>query len=248
MSRGTRWYTVLPSFNVRVTMQGAHVTHAEDGRYRSYEEMYRSYLDTDARPAIRAASADQLRLVLRRIAANLCYRLRLDLTESLPPGPAPTLSWGVCQTDSATRAGCQLYHQVGQVIAASCLHTLGFDPHTAAADDAYLTTSVEPVLTTASRRRMRGLLLNLDGHIQAIMADADASAGWIPSIELLDNAWEAGTGVATAIQLYRHATLIQTAYVLYHLWDGLSTSGTPTLAPFTPDTTRAAFLAPASPN
>lgn len=228
------------------------MTHADpadqEARCRSYESVYRSYLDADARPAIRAASSGQLRLVLRRIAMHLCYRLRLDLAESLPPGPASALSWGVCQTDSATRAGCQLYHQVGQAIAASCLHAIGFDPHTAADDDAYLGTAVEPVLTTASRRHMRGLLLNVVGHIEAIIDDADASAEWITGVELPENAWESGTGVAAAIQLYQHATLIQTAYVLFHLWNGFSTSGTPILAPFTADTPPAGFLAPASPN
>ncbi len=140
------------------------------------EGIFRSYLDADARPAIRAATADQLRRVLLDIAGHLCYWLRLDMTESLPPGPPSPVSWGICDAASATRAGFQLYHHVGQVIAAGCLHAIGFDPHRAAADHTYYSTSVQPALTAASRQRMRGLLLDLAGHIEASMDDADTSA------------------------------------------------------------------------
>lgn len=220
----------------------------QQSRYDSYESVYRSCLNADARPVIRAASADQLRLVLRRITGHLCHQLRRDLTESLPPGSAPATAWGVCQASSATRSGFQLYHQVSQAIAVGCLDALGFDPHAAAASDAYLEDGVEPVLTAATRRRMRGLLLGLIGHIQAAMDDADDSADMTAGIDLPENAWEAGTGVTTAIQLYRHAALVQTGWVLSHLWDALSASGAPILFPCTPGPSSAGFPAQQSPN
>lgn len=210
------------------------------------EGSFRSLLDADARPVICAASAHQLRRVLRDIAGHLCYRLRLDMTGSLPPGPASHVSWGVCEAASATRAGFQLYHYVGQVIAAGCLHVIGFDPHQAAADDTYFSTSVEPALTAASRQLMRGLLLDLAGHIEASMDDADTSAILTTADGLPEEAWEAGTGVSAAIGLYRHATVIQTGYVLYKLWAGL-TNGPPSLMPFTPGTP-AATVPAISPN
>jgi hypothetical protein len=60
------------------------------------ERAYRSCLDADARPAIRAATTTQLRAAVTGIAGHLCRRLRLDMTEFLPPGPAPAGSWGIC--------------------------------------------------------------------------------------------------------------------------------------------------------
>lgn len=228
------------------------MTHADpadrQSRYDSYESVYRSCLNADARPVIRAASADQLRLALRRITGHLCHQLRRDLTGSLPPGTASAIAWEECQASSATQAGFQLYHQVSQAIAAGCLHALGFDPRAAAASDAYLEADVEPVLTAASRRRMRGLLLGLASHIQAIMEDADDSADMTAGIDLPENAWEAGTGVTAAIQLYRHAALVQTGWVLFRLWDGFSASGAPILLPYTAGSPPASFPAQHSPN
>jgi hypothetical protein len=179
------------------------------------EPTCRSYLHANAMPAMGAAPAGRLRRVLAGIAAHLCHQLRRDVTEVLPPGPAPALSWGACETGSATRAGFRHYHHAGQVIAAGCLHAIGFDPHAAADDDSYLTATIEPALTTATRDQMRDLLPDLNEHIQASMDDA-------------------GTGTATAIRLYQHATLIQAAHVLHHLRDGLGTPNLPPCGPSPP--------------
>lgn len=89
------------------------------------------------------------------------------------------------------------YHsQVGQAVAADCLHALGFDPHAAATDPSYPTATVQPEVATASAHR---LLTALITHIHAEMDDADTSATWSANTALPDSAWEAGTGVAAAI-------------------------------------------------
>lgn len=92
---------------------------------------------------------------------------------------------------------------------------------------------MEPVLTAASRRRMRGLLLGLASHFQAIMEDAGDSADMTVGIDLPENAWEAVTGVTrpatmkgNAIQASDHVrpTLLRALITERH-WQRFRTFG-----------------------
>lgn len=79
-----------------------------------------------------------------------------------------------------------------------CLHAIGSEPHA----PAYLNATIEVALNKASRDTTHILLLSLNEHMHVTIADA---------------------GTAAAIELCRHATLIQAVHVLHYLWDGLGT-------------------------
>ncbi len=85
------------------------------------ESVYRVYLTTDVRPAIRAATADQMRGILAAIARHLCHHLT-DPIGGIPPlSPDSRAPWQVCQAGTGTRVGLQLYSRVLQAVAGSYL-------------------------------------------------------------------------------------------------------------------------------
>jgi len=92
---------------------------ADDPSASDPEAIYRAYLTTDARPAIHAATTEQLRGILAAIARNLCHHLA-EPTGGVPPlGPDLRRPWQVCQVGTGTRAGLQLYRHVEQAVAAA---------------------------------------------------------------------------------------------------------------------------------
>lgn len=193
------------------------------------------------RLVICAAPAHRLRPTLASIAAHLCIRVRPNLTEPLPPGPVSRAVRGVCDAGSARHAGVQLYHHAGQVIAASCLHVLGFDSHQVAAGDTYFTTIVQPTLA-ASRQRMRGLLLDLAAYIDATMDAADTITSPRRDDRLPDETQDTGTGILATAGHYQHTTMIQTAHLQSMLLDGFTSTPRgrqPEPAPPTPGSARA---------
>jgi len=81
---------------------------------------------------------------------------------------------------------------------------MGFDPGRAAVGDAGA-TDIDLFLAAATPRRPRQILLQLDAHLEAIVADSDTAAAISAGAEIPDDLWETATGVAAAIELYRHA-------------------------------------------
>jgi len=199
------------------------------------ESVYGVYLSTDARSAIRAAAPEQMRGVLRDISADLCRCLRRDLSGIPALGADRRQPWQACQVGCGMRAGFQLYRHVTQAVAGSFLHAMGFDPGRAVAEDAYLTTDVDPFWATACAQHMRRTLLDLADHLQAVLDDCDTSARASAQAAVPDDLWEIGTGVTAAIQLYRHAVRARAVHALYYLWEGLGTGSTPPLALLTTD-------------
>lgn len=213
----------------------------------SPESVCRSLLAADPRPAIRAASGQQLRTALTRITSHLCNRVHRTASDFMVAAPAQDQRPGACEIGSGMRAGFRLYDDLCRAVAATWLHAAGFDPAQAAASPDYHAAVISPFLATAGKHRLRGVLLTLTDHIRAATTDADASAAIATSTRIPDDAWDAGTGVSAAIALYRHAVLVEATYVMYHLHDELGTSRAPALLPFTPSSPGIPFF-PVSPN
>lgn len=210
------------------------------------ERAFRSLLAADARPAIRAASGQQLRSVLTGITSHLCRRVHRQVSDFIAAAPAPDRWPGACEAGSGMRAGFQLYDDLCRAVAASWLHAAGFDPAQAAAGPDYHAAVIVPFLA-AGKHRLRGVLLTLTDRVRAATADADASAAIAAAARFPDDVWDAGTGVSAAITLYQHAVLTEAAQVTYRLHHGLGTGRAPAPLRFTPPPAGIPFF-PASPN
>jgi hypothetical protein len=209
------------------------------------ESAYRSLVAADARPAIRAASGQQLRAALNDITTHLCDNLRRHASGTVAaPGRRSGPSEG-----GALQVALELFDDVSRAVAASWLEALRFDPGRAAAEPDYHGMVIGPVLAAARKHRLRGLLLTLADRIRAATADADTSAALAAVTPVPDDIWDVGTGVSAAIALYQHAVLVEAAHVLYYLHGGLGTGQAPVLSPVAspPHPPRNPFL-PVSPN
>ena len=138
----------------------------------SPERAFRSLLAADARPAIRAASGQQLRSVLTGVTSHLCRRVHRQASDFMAAAPAPDRWPGACEAGSGMRAGFQLYDDLCRTIAADWLHTAGFDPAQAAVGPDYHATVIDPFLAAAGKHRLRGALLTLTDRVRAVTADA----------------------------------------------------------------------------
>jgi hypothetical protein len=184
------------------------------------DSVYRAYLSADARPAIRAATAGQVHGILTTITWHLC-----DLLADPPPGLPRAGSgsrprWQVCQVGAGLQAGLQVYCHVQQAVAGRCLGALGFDPDRATTESSYYAACVSPFLRAARTQRMRCSLLLLADLLAELVLDSNLAVGVSMSADLPPEAWEAGTGIRTATQLYRHAVRITAAHILFYLWRG----------------------------
>lgn len=211
--------------------QASHPTDDPDGD--NPELVYRAYLTADTRLAIRAATTEQMRRILADIARHLCHQLTDPLGGVPPLGPDQRQPWQVCQVGTGTRAGFQLYHHVLQAVAGCYLHALGFDPARATADDTYYATAIDPFLRKARKQWLRRTLNRLADHLDATVHDSDVAADVSAQADLPHDIWEVGTGVTSAIQLYRHAVRIVSVHTLFFLWEGSGVAGqTHVLRPF----------------
>jgi hypothetical protein len=225
---------------------------AGHGSASERESVYHAYLTTDIRPAILAASPDQLRDALRHTATSLCRYLHDDIAGIAPLRPDTRQPWELCQTGHGIHAGFQLYRHVLQAVAGSYLHALGFDPARAATDGTYLSTRIAPSLAAARTRRLRRTLLELTRHLRATVDDSDTAAATSAQAgpEIPDDLWEIAAGVNAGIQLYHQATRMLAVHTAYQIWHALAISGTPAPAwlPFTPGTADPGLLFVVHPN
>lgn len=200
------------------------------------ESVHRAYLSADIRPAIRAATCEQMRDILHHINEHLCHQLSRDIGGFAALGPDRRRPGEICQVGAAKSAGIQLYQQVIEAVAASYLHALGFDPGRAGTDPGYFAASVAPFLATASRQQLRRKLIHLTDHMRAVLGDADkfgqASTGVIA--EVTGELWEIATGVGAAIALYRHCAQVLSVHVLYFIWECLDIGNSPCYSPYVP--------------
>src|SRR5215469_14438205 len=141
------------------------------------ESVHQVYLNTDARPAIHAATHQQLKDIVHRISEHLCQHLSRDIATFPAIGPDRRRPGEICQIGAA------------------------MPPASAATDPAYFTEIVAPFLASARKPHLRRMLLNLAGHISAVLADSDTSAqastqahAHIPA-----ETWEIAAGVTAAI-------------------------------------------------
>jgi hypothetical protein len=139
------------------------------------EQVFRSLRAAGARPVIRTASAHQLRRALSDSAGHLCYRAPAgpDRVAAARPGIARglgNLRRGVRNTGRfpalpSRRPGHRRWlparHRVRPAPGSRRRHLLH---------------QLRGALASASRQRMRGLLLDLAVHIKASMNDGDTSA------------------------------------------------------------------------
>jgi len=191
------------------------------------ESVYRVYLTTDVRPAIRAATADQMRGILAAIARHLCHHLT-DPIGGIPPlSPDSRAPWQVCQAGTGTRVGLQLYSRVLQAVAGSYLQALGFDPDRATQDTSFFTTSIDPFLRHTRKQQLGRALLHIADYLETIVHDSDTAADASAQADLPEDVWEVATGVGAAVELYRHGVRVLAVHVLFYLWDGLGIGDQP---------------------
>lgn len=200
------------------------------------ESVHRVYLTTDVRPAIHAATHQQLRDIMHRISDHLCQHLSRDIATFPAIGPDRRRPGEICQIGAAMPAGFQLYHHLTAAMAGSYLRALGFAPASAATDPAYFPEIVAPFLASARKPHLRRMLLNLTGHISAVLADSDTSAqaSTQAHAHMPGETWEIAAGVTAAISLYRHCARTISVHVRFYILDGLGIGNPPHYRPYTP--------------
>jgi hypothetical protein len=210
---------------------------ASEGGGDERDAVYRVYLATDARPAIRAAGDEALRAVVRDLGAYLCRQVSADMGSVPALGPDRRAPWQVCQAGDATRAGFQLYRHVMQAVAGNLLQALGFEPARAAGAPA----RIDRFLATATQQQVRQILLDLADHLEQVITDSDdiTALATETTAGLPADMQDVGRGVSLSVALYHHAVQVIAVSTLYHIWEGLGISTSPALVPYAPRTAAA---------